>query len=192
MTPPEPLQSIEESELLEEVDAQGNSTGLRLPRDEMHRRGLLHRTSTAILFTDETRTKMWLQTRSRFINNPLKKGLTGGHASPGDTPVQTIEREFREELVSGGDIPTSIVFRELFTVIKNYPRDHIMVTVFEAMYAGPFDPKKLNKQEVESIDEYDTETVLREVDTQPEKFAGGTLTLLTRYKAEIWPTLSKK
>lgn len=78
-------------------DPSGNPTGQALPRGEVHRRGLWHR-SAHLWLTDGRR--MLLQRR-----HPGKQTDPGrwdiavaGHLSAGQTPLEAVVREAREEL----------------------------------------------------------------------------------------------
>lgn len=86
---------------LEELDLYGNKTGRILSVDEICSQGLWHASSHIVLITPDT--KLVAQRRSaKAVTNPGKIEISaGGAVDMGETPLQAVVREVKEELGVG-------------------------------------------------------------------------------------------
>jgi len=84
-------------EYLEILDENGNKTGKKDTRENIHRQGLLHSEVAAFLYTNTG--KILLQKRNS--NKKTYSGIwsvTGGHVLFGETNQEAIVREIKEEI----------------------------------------------------------------------------------------------
>ena len=186
-------------EYFDVCDERGEPTGEIVERGRAHREGIRHRTAHVwILRQREGRTEILLQKRSR--NKDSFPGLydtsSAGHVPAGDEPLASALRELEEELgLRAGTEELHFIgtienvyekrFRgELF-------RDNEHCSVF--VYERPVDAAALRLQpdEVERVDWFDMEEVLREIAHSRERFCVPRegLELLKRY---LWQEEQKK
>lgn len=107
----------EAKELLEIVDENGNPTGKYLEREEVHNQNLFHNEVGCFIINDKK--EILLEKRSlKKRYSPGKYGLCAGHVIKGETLIEGLIREIKEELgidVSEKDL---IPFGKRETVIK--------------------------------------------------------------------------
>lgn len=135
------MQNSDKEELLIVVDENDNVLDY-LPRSEVHRKKLLHRTSTIVTYTSNG--KIVFQKRS--INkdtNPGRLGnAVGGHVTQKESYIDAAKNEAREEL--NIDIEPKFLKKSII----NDPLHRTMTSIFEITYDGPYD---FNKEEIDEI-----------------------------------------
>ncbi len=99
-------------ELLDTVDAANNVVG-QFPRNEVHARGLMHRSVHVLLFN--TRQQLFVQKRSvsKDTNAGLWDTSAAGHVDAGESPLEAAVRELHEELgvrVEADDLEPVVLF----------------------------------------------------------------------------------
>jgi isopentenyldiphosphate isomerase len=102
-------------EYFDVLDPNGQPTGICKLREEVHRDGDWHRTVHAWILN--SRGELLIQKRSmtKDSNPGLWDVSAAGHLSAGETPLEALVKEVREEL--GLDVPPGD-FRYLFTVAQ--------------------------------------------------------------------------
>lgn len=135
------MNTADQEELLIVVDEQDNILDY-LPRSEVHKKKLLHRTSTIITYTSNG--KLVFQKRSMNKDtNPGKLGnAVGGHVTKGESYLEAAKNEAREEL------NINVEPELLEKTIINDPLHRTMTSIFKITYDGPYD---FNKQEIDEI-----------------------------------------
>ena len=84
-------------ELFDVCDLAGKPTGQVLPRSEVHRRGLWHR-SAHLWLTDGRRLLLQRRHPGKETDPGRWDIAVAGHLSAGQTPIEALIREAREEL----------------------------------------------------------------------------------------------
>lgn len=88
---------MQNNEYLDILDEQGNKIGKTDTRENIHEKGLIHSEVTAVIYTETG--KVLLQKRN---NNKKTYGgvwsITGGHVLTGESKLEAIIREVKEEL----------------------------------------------------------------------------------------------
>lgn len=152
----------DQDELLIVVDEQDNILDY-LPRSEVHKNQLLHRTSTIITKTSDG--KFVFQKRSiKKDTNPGKLGnAIGGHVTKGESYLDAAKNEAQEEL--NIDIEPEFLKK----AIINDPLHRTMTSIFKITYDGPYD---FNKEEIDEIKLFSLDEVMLHLDklSQSTKF----------------------
>ena len=131
-------------------DASGRPTGQTLPRGEVHRRGLWHR-SAHLWLTDGARLLLQQRHPGKETDPGRWDIAVAGHLSAGQTPLEAILREAREEL--GLELEAAAL-----TVLGAWPKEYVepgfvdreWQHVFAGFWTG--DPAALVLQPDEVVD----------------------------------------
>jgi len=113
-------------EELDVVDAHDEIVG-KASRDEVHKKGLLHRIVFVFLFDPEGRLYMQKRVASKDMYPNCWEGSLSGHVLSGETYKETAERELHEELgacVSGRHL------REIIRFGNHDGNERVLVTLF--------------------------------------------------------------
>jgi isopentenyl-diphosphate delta-isomerase len=115
-------------ELLPVVDRHDVVQGVR-PREEIHRKGLLHRAVHVLVF--DTEGRLYLQRRSALKDTHPGKWTTSasGHVDPDEGYRQAASRELEEEL------GLSLTLEEMGSITANARTENEFTRVFRA-YTG--------------------------------------------------------
>jgi len=138
-------------EYFDVCDAQGVPTGVALPRSEVHRQGLWHR-SSHLWVVDGPRVLLQQRHPSKESDPGRWDIAVAGHLSAGQSPLQAILREAHEEL---GLVfpPDSLTF--LGVSAKEYVgRDFVdreWQYQFGALWSGNLDTLVLQADEVVAV-----------------------------------------
>jgi isopentenyldiphosphate isomerase len=94
---PAPSMAAPAEEWLDVLDEAGRVAG-KLPREEVHRRALLHRSVHVFVF--DPAGKLWLQKRAldRALNPGLWTSSASGHLASGEPEAEGAAREVEEEI----------------------------------------------------------------------------------------------
>ncbi len=84
-------------ELLPVVDQHDRQVDV-LPREEVHRRGLLHRAVHVLVFDQEDRLYLQLRSQNKDTHPGKWTSSASGHVDPGESYLQAARRELAEEL----------------------------------------------------------------------------------------------
>src|ERR1043166_1630185 len=142
----------------------------RQTRSEVHRLGLMHRATHALVFNK--RGKVFLQKRS--MKKDRQPGLwdysASGHVDSGEDYDACVVRELREEIgLHFAEVP-----KRLFNLAASSETDQEHVCVYRREAEGPF---QLHPDEIERGDWFDTAEVTRWMKERPEEFASALLTI---------------
>lgn len=147
------------------VDGHDNETG-EMEKIEAHKKALLHRAFSIFVFND--RGEMMLQQRasSKYHSPGLWTNACCSHPRPGESTEEAAKRRIVEEM--GFSCP----MKESFTFIYHAPFDHGLTEheldhVFIGTYNG--DPK-INRNEVENWKWIDIDTLLSDVQKNPDNY----------------------
>src|SRR3989339_1255963 len=155
-------------ELLPVVDDDDRLIG-KATYEECHEKGLRHRGSTIFIFKDGTCKELLVQIRGKKARNEAGRlEVCGGHATFGDTYLETAKRELQEELFHERVLP-NLKFEKLFkTRLDNdVPGNHEYNEIFRTFYGGPFFP---SPDEVDRVFFVKIDELLTDIKTNPEKY----------------------
>lgn len=142
------------------------------PRSEVHRLGLMHRATHALVFN--SRGQVFLQKRS--LSKDRQPGLwdssASGHLDQGESYDACVVRELREEI--GLNLLTTP--QRLFKLPVSPETDQEHVWVYRCTAEGPF---TLHPEEIERGDWFEPQEVTRWMKERPQEFASALLV--------IWP-----
>jgi isopentenyldiphosphate isomerase len=142
----------------------------RCPRSEVHRLGLMHRATHALVFNK--RGQVFLQKRS--MKKDRQPGLwdssASGHVDSGEDFDACVVRELREEIgLQVGEVP-----RRLFKLAASPETDQEHVWVYCCEAEGPF---RLHPDEIERGDWFESDDVTRWMKERPEEFSSALLVI---------------
>jgi isopentenyldiphosphate isomerase len=142
----------------------------RCPRSEVHRLGLMHRATHALVFNK--RGQVFLQKRS--MKKDRQPGLwdssSSGHVDGGEDYDACVVRELREEI----GLEVSQVPRPLFKLAASPETDQEHVWVYCCEAEGPF---RLHPDEIERGDWFEPTEVTRWMKERPDDFASALLVI---------------
>jgi len=137
----------------------------RAPRNEVHRRGLMHRATHVLVFN--SRGEIFLQKRS--LRKDRQPGLwdssASGHVDSGETYDACAARELREEI----GLKLSEPLEPCFKLPASAETDQEHVWVYRCRAEGPFE---LNAEEIERGGWFTAEELSKWMAERPEDFAG--------------------
>jgi isopentenyl-diphosphate Delta-isomerase len=147
-------------ELFDVVDADDRVVG-RLPRSEVHARGLLHRAVSIFVF--DKRGRLLVHQRSATKDEfPLKyTSSASGHVTSGETYDETAPRELREELG----------LSEPLTFLAKFPASRETANEHTALYMAVTDETPIpDPEEIAGIVWWDVEELATRVAQEPADF----------------------
>ncbi|KKR05337.1 MAG: Mut/nudix family protein isopentenyl-diphosphate isomerase [Candidatus Peregrinibacteria bacterium GW2011_GWC2_39_14] len=168
-------------DILDVVDEDDRVVGFA-DYDEIHARGLRHRSVNVLAFKDETLTELLLVQRS--LTQKVSKGLfsvsVGGHLEKGEFYIDAARREFREELLANSqELPAGLDFIEIARYQNNSrPTNQENTVLYSVVCSGPF---AFDAKEVERADWAKLDEVLIDVGAYPEKYTGTFIGALKRF-----------
>jgi len=136
----------------------------RARRDEVHRRGLMHRATHVLVFN--SRGQLFLQKRS--LKKDRQPGLwdssASGHVDSGEDYDACAVRELREEL----GLELSARLERLFKLAASPETDQEHLWVYRCQAEGPFE---LNAEEIERGGWFTAEELTKWMAEKPQDFA---------------------
>jgi isopentenyldiphosphate isomerase len=149
----------------------------RQPRSEVHRLGLMHRATHALVFNKQG--QVFLQKRS--MNKDRQPGLwdssASGHVDSGEDYDTCVVRELREEI----DLQLSQVPQRLFKLSASAETDQEHVWVYRCEAEGPF---QLHPEEIERGDWFEPTEVTCWMKERPEDFASALLLIWKKVEGQ--------
>ena len=141
-------------ERIDIINIRGEKTGESATYDEVHKRGLMHRTVHIWLINDKEQLLLQKRVQNKRAY-PLHWDISAaGHISAGESSLEAAQKEVREEI--GLDIPSD-QFRFLFTIKQerlihgdDFIDDEIN-DIYLVKYNGHTSDFKLGSDEVESV-----------------------------------------
>jgi len=144
-----------------------------------HKKGILHRGATVILFKDVSCRDILIQRRSKTKkHNPGKWNQIGGHLDSGESYLEGAKREMQEEMFDKHKLP-KIRLEKLFKIRKNADKDFEFVTVYKAIYNGKF---YMDPIEVDSYKFMEMKQLLKDMNDNPKKYTQSLIFILKEYK----------
>lgn len=182
-------------EIFDAVDENGLPTGQTIERTEAHRQGIRHRTAHIWVIRREGDTvQVLLQKRAQNKDSFPGRFDTSsaGHIQAGDEPLDSAQRELKEELGIEAR-PEQLQWAGKFSIRYEKEfygqlfRDNEVSFVY--IYSDPVVLEELTLQavEVECVQWFDLEEVVREVGRKNQKFCvppDGLKTLMTFLEGE--------
>jgi isopentenyl-diphosphate delta-isomerase type 1 len=148
----------------------------RLPRSQVHARGLLHRAVHVLVFN--SRGEIFLQKRS--MKKDRQPGVwdssASGHVDSGEDYDQTAVRELREEI----GLTLSVPPKRLFKIDACDETDAEFVWIYRCESDGPF---TLNAEEIDQGQWFAPEFVTQWIAQKPNKFAPAFVLVWKRFSA---------
>lgn len=155
----------------------------RVIRQEMksvcHAKHIRHRTTTIIVFKDDSLKEILIQKRSMDKEiAPGKLAFTGGHLQAGDTYLKGAKRELQEELFHEHELPKEIKLKKLFKFENTNDNQLELKTVWLTVYPGPFyiQPEEVDEWYFEKID-----VLAKKIAEHPEQYSETTVKLFKEY-----------
>ena len=135
--------TVEDSEKLEVVDADGRVIGLAR-RAELHRDpSRIHRVVHVLVFDGEGRLLLQKRSARKDIAPGKWDTSVGGHIAPGEDALAAAQREMAEELgISGCDL------RHLHRYLFTNHRESELVETFSFRYEGSI---AFNREEIDEV-----------------------------------------
>ena len=160
-------------ELLDIIDQLGNKLGYSLPRDEVHKTGLWHR--TVHIWVLNLQNELLLQKRA--LTKETFPGLwdisAAGHITAGDNSGTAACRELQEEL---GIRVSEKELTYLFTITGIYEDrvrpfiDHELTDVYLLRKDIPLDKKTMRSAEVDDVRYFGIDELREALAKSPEHF----------------------
>ena len=148
----------------------------RQPRSVVHRLGLMHRATHALVFNK--RGHVFLQKRS--MKKDRQPGVwdssASGHVDSGEEYDVCVIRELREEI----GLQVSEVPRRLFKLAAGPETDQEHVWVYRCEAEGPF---QLHPEEIDHGDWFEPGQVTQWMKERPEEFASALLVIWKKVMA---------
>ena len=172
---PEPKKrQISAPEVFDVVNDRDEVVG-RAARDEVHRRGLMHRATHVLVFN--SRGQLFLQKRS--LKKDRQPGLwdssASGHVDSGEDYDTCALRELHEEL----GLQLSAPLGRLFKLAASLETDQEHLWVYRCQAEGPFE---LNAEEIERGGWFSAEELSKWMAERPQDFASAMRLIWERVK----------
>ena len=159
-------------ELLDILDEKGDYTGKAEERGIVHKQGLWH-IHVGVWIMNEQGELLFQKRSANKIINPNKWTRTGGHVDSGETPLQGIQRETKEEI--GVKIPLDKF--ELINIEKKerlIPNKNIITRNFIYNYFALVNYKiedyKMQKEEVSDLKYMTIEEIKEKIKNKDENY----------------------
>ena len=147
----------------------------RAPRNEVHRRGLMHRATHVLVFN--SRGQIFLQKRS--MKKDRQPGLwdssVSGHVDGGEDYDACAVRELREEI----GVELRAPLKRLFKLAAGAETDQEHLWVYRCEAEGPF---QLNAEEIERGGWFAAEELSRWMAERPAEFAGALRVIWEKFR----------
>ncbi len=157
-------------EIYDVVDKKANKIGTAT-WTQCHVKGLLHQCAHGLVFSDEQKTRVLVQKRSKNAvqGAGLYEASVAGHILSDETPDEAIIRELQEELFGGLSLPGGIKIKRLLSFFNNdLPNNHEIAYLFEIILDGE---SFTNRESEEKPQWVEWETLLRRISFSPKKYA---------------------
>ncbi len=147
------------------VDEHDNAIG-EMEKMEAHRRGILHRAYSILLFN--TKGELLLQQRasSKYHSGLLWTNTCCSHPQPGEAIEASARRRLRFEM--GIDTPLSLAFTFIYQATLDH---HLIEHEFDYVFTGTFDGHPaINRDEVADWRFVSLDTLREDVARSPENY----------------------
>lgn len=147
------------------VDNNDNEIGT-MEKMEAHRKGLLHRAFSILLFDQSGRTLIQKRAKGKYHSSGLWTNTCCSHPLPGENLATATRRRLKEEM--GIDLEPafshSFIYKaKLDKELIEHEFDHIFVGTFEG-------PPQINKQEVEDWKYVDLNWLRQDMEQHPSSY----------------------
>ena len=117
------------------VDRSDNEIGL-MEKMEAHRKGLLHRAFSVLLFDKEGRLLLQKRSRNKYHSSGLWTNTCCSHPLPGESVEDASRRRLREEM--GIDLQPAFSFSFIYEAaldkeLREHEYDHVFIGTFDGV-----------------------------------------------------------
>ena len=153
-----------QDELVDIVDEKGNFIKVVTKR-EAHEKGLLHKTVIGEVIDSNGRWLMTRQSKSKQDAGQYVSAV-GGHVSSGETEIEALKKEAREEVGIEGDFKYEFVGRIILNrYVVGRQENHFFV-----VYKIYSDKKPVTNDEIENYKYFTEEELKKELKENPKSF----------------------
>ncbi len=158
---------MSQDELVDIVDEDGNFIKV-VSKREAHEKGLLHKTSLGILIN--SKGEWLLVTQSSSKQDPGKYVFpVGGHVSAGESEVEALKKEAREEIGLNKEFEYELIGRKIYNrFVLGRKENHIFV-----VYKIFSDEKPIPNEEINTCHYFPESEVKKMYKESPDLFGGG-------------------
>jgi len=147
------------------VDEQDNAIGT-MEKMEAHRKGVLHRAFSVVLFNSKGEILIQKRARSKYHSGGLWTNACCSHPLPGESMENATRRKLKQEM--GIDLKTEYAYKFFYrTQMENNFIEHECDYVFTGIFDGE---PAINTNEVEAWKFISPDQLRNEVNLNPEKF----------------------
>ena len=170
------------TEYFDVIDKSNKVIG-KAPRDECHKKGLLHRAVHIMILNRKGEFLLQKRSKKKDLYSGWWTSSASGHVASGDDYDETAHRELKEEL------GVKAKLKPMFVVVKNYKgegkHDRERIKFYIGSHDGPFG---INREEVDKV-RFFTPKKINEM-MKKEKFTPGTVSVLKELRKH--PELLKR
>lgn len=148
-----------------------------VPRSEMRKNNLRHRTTFILVFNSKGEILITKRTKTKDVYLGLYEVFHGGTVAAGETPKQNACKEIREEIGA-----RHVRLKFLFRFRYQDKVQNCIGYVYQCRYDGKIKPQK---EEVESYFFAPLEKVKKMIKEEPKKFAADGLFAFQKYRKII-------
>lgn len=165
----------EEIELVDAVDEQGNTLEV-VPKQEAHKKGLLHKTVISEVLDSKGRWLLVRQSKNRQDAGQYVSPV-GGHVKARETEIEALKREADEELGLQGDFKYEYVDRAIFNrQVLGRQENHFFI-----MYKIYSDEEPKLNHESESCKYFTEEELKNDIKQNPKLFGDAFLFVVKEF-----------
>lgn len=155
---------MSQDELVEVVDEEGNILTV-VSKKEAHEKGLLHKTVIAEVIDSQGRWLMAKQSASKQDKGQYVSAV-GGHVTSGETDLEALQKEAREEIGLTQDFKYEFVDKKVhYREVLGRKENHLFL-----VYKIFSDIEPVTNDEIESCTRFTEEELKRELKENPQLF----------------------
>jgi isopentenyl-diphosphate delta-isomerase len=147
------------------VDEGDNAVGT-MEKLEAHRRGLLHRAFSILLFNSQGEMLLQKRSRNKYHSGGLWTNTCCSHPLPGETMAHATRRKLKQEM--GIDLQTDFAYKFIYRAELDHDlTEHECDYVFTGHFNGT---PKINADEVEDWKYADLQALQQDAQQHPERY----------------------
>ncbi|MBT1705681.1 isopentenyl-diphosphate Delta-isomerase [Chryseosolibacter indicus] len=147
------------------VDIQDNNIGV-MEKLEAHRKGLLHRAFSIVLFNDNGEVLLQKRSKEKYHSGGLWTNTCCSHPMPGENITEATRRRLREEM--GIDVQPTFAYKFIYKT--NLDQD-LIEHEYDHVFIGQFNGSpKINPSEVEDWKYVKLDWLKQDMEKNPDKY----------------------